>query len=87
MVDPFAGSNITGEVAERLGRHWLAFELVEGYLEGSKFRFSGLHEQPFLFSMQAEALEIKSVGNDEIVSQPQLLESKGQYEADHKKKK
>lgn len=39
VVDPFAGSNTTGSVAERLGRRWLATELVEEYLEASKFRF------------------------------------------------
>lgn len=39
VVDPFAGSNTTGAVAERLGRRWVAAELVEEYLEASKFRF------------------------------------------------
>lgn len=39
VVDPFAGSNTTGAVAERLGRRWIAAELVEEYLEASKFRF------------------------------------------------
>lgn len=39
VLDPFAGSNVTGETAERLGRPWLAFELVEDYLRGSVFRF------------------------------------------------
>lgn len=39
VIDPFAGSNTTGAVAERLGRRWIAGELVEEYLEASKFRF------------------------------------------------
>lgn len=39
VVDPFAGSNVTGEVCERLKRHWVAVDIVEEYLEGSKFRF------------------------------------------------
>ena len=39
VLDPFAGSNVTGEAAERNNRHWLGFEKVEEYLEGSKFRF------------------------------------------------
>lgn len=39
VVDPFAGSNTAGAVAERLGRRWIAMELVEEYLEASKFRF------------------------------------------------
>lgn len=40
VVDPFAGSNTAGSVAERLGRRWLAMELHEEYLEGSKLRFA-----------------------------------------------
>jgi DNA modification methylase len=39
VLDPFAGSNMTGAVAERLGRRWLAFELNEEYVEGSIGRF------------------------------------------------
>lgn len=39
VMDPFAGSNVTGEAAERNGRRWLAYEVVEDYLAGSKFRF------------------------------------------------
>lgn len=40
VLDPFAGSNTTGYVAEILGREWIAFELSKEYLEGSKLRFS-----------------------------------------------
>lgn len=39
VLDPFAGSNTTGSVAEGLKRRWMAFEIEEAYLEGSKFRF------------------------------------------------
>lgn len=39
VVDPFAGSNMTGSVAEALERRWLGFELDQEYLEGSRFRF------------------------------------------------
>ena len=39
VLDPFAGSNTTGAVAEKLGRQWIAVDLVESYLEGSKYRF------------------------------------------------
>jgi DNA modification methylase len=39
VCDPFAGSNVTGEAAEALGRRWLAFDLVEEYVQGSRFRF------------------------------------------------
>jgi DNA modification methylase len=48
VLDPFAGSGMTGAVAERLKRRWLAYELVEEYLKGARFRFSteALEELP-----------------------------------------
>ena len=39
VMDPFAGSNTTGVVAEGLGRRWIAMERVSDYLEASKVRF------------------------------------------------
>jgi site-specific DNA-methyltransferase (cytosine-N4-specific) len=39
VVDPFAGSNTTGAVAETLGRRWIAVDNVEEYLLASRFRF------------------------------------------------
>ncbi len=42
IVDPFAGSNVTGAVAERLKRRWLAIESQEEYVIGSRFRFGSL---------------------------------------------
>lgn len=39
VIDPFAGSCVTGEVAERLQRRWVCSELVEEYLEGALGRF------------------------------------------------
>lgn len=39
VLDPFGGSCVTGEVAERLKRKWVCSELVEGYLEGALGRF------------------------------------------------
>jgi site-specific DNA-methyltransferase (cytosine-N4-specific) len=41
VVDPFAGSNTAGYVAQQLGRQWLAFELSSDYLDASKYRFGG----------------------------------------------
>ena len=40
VLEPFAGSNTTGYVAEILGRKWMAFELNQQYLAGSIFRFN-----------------------------------------------
>ena len=39
VLDPFAGSNTTGAVAESLGRRWIAVESREDYLETSRYRF------------------------------------------------
>jgi site-specific DNA-methyltransferase (cytosine-N4-specific) len=41
VIDPFAGSCITGEIAERLGRKWTCTELVKDYLDGALGRFEG----------------------------------------------
>lgn len=39
VVDPFAGSNTTGRVAESLGRRWVAVDCVEEYVRASALRF------------------------------------------------
>ena len=39
VLDPFAGSNVTGEAAEQLGRRWRGFDLMDEYVQGSRFRF------------------------------------------------
>ena len=47
VLDPFAGSNTTGSVAEKLNRRWLSIEAERSYIEGSKGRFSSvLHTEP-----------------------------------------
>lgn len=40
VLDPFAGSNVTGRVCEDLGRKWIACDASEEYLRGSRFRFT-----------------------------------------------
>jgi DNA modification methylase len=42
VFDPFAGSNTTGAVAERLSRRWICSDTSQPYLEASKFRFAKL---------------------------------------------
>ncbi len=44
VLDPFAGSNTTGMVAEALERRWIAIEINRKYLDASKFRFDELYE-------------------------------------------
>ncbi len=39
VLDIFAGSNTTGEIAELEGRRWLAFEERADYVAASAFRF------------------------------------------------
>jgi len=39
VVDPFAGSNTAGAVAQAYHRRWIAVDEVEEYLAASKFRF------------------------------------------------
>ena len=39
VLDPFCGSNMTGYMAEKLGRRWLAFDREREYVRGSLGRF------------------------------------------------
>jgi DNA modification methylase len=52
VLDPFAGSNTTGEAAEREGRRWLAFEREEKYLAGSVYRFDPRNWTPVSLSQR-----------------------------------
>lgn len=45
IVDPFAGSNTTGKVAEEMKRRWLSVESCEQYLRASKLRWCENEEQ------------------------------------------
>ena len=45
VIDPFAGSNVTGAAAESLGRRWLSIELKEEYAEASISRFPQINGQ------------------------------------------
>ena len=40
VIDPFAGSCVTGEVSQRLRRKWVCIDIVEGYLQGAIGRFA-----------------------------------------------
>lgn len=39
VLDPFAGSNMTGWVAESLERHWISIEIEKNYVVNSALRF------------------------------------------------
>jgi DNA modification methylase len=42
VLDPFAGSNVTGRAAETLGRRWISVEINTDYIAGSRLRFGNL---------------------------------------------
>lgn len=44
VLDPFAGSNTTGAVAEAMGRRWLSADISAEYVNASKLRFEGAPE-------------------------------------------
>jgi site-specific DNA-methyltransferase (cytosine-N4-specific) len=46
VLDPFAGSNTTGAVAEDLERRWLSIDIDDQYLRGSIARFEGPRPTP-----------------------------------------
>jgi DNA modification methylase len=39
VLDPFAGSNVTGALCERLARRWISVEIADVYVRGSVGRF------------------------------------------------
>jgi DNA modification methylase len=45
ILDPFAGSNTTGQAAEKLGRSWIGIEINADYVAGSKLRFDQIVER------------------------------------------
>ncbi|CAA9301019.1 MAG: PvuII DNA methyltransferase [uncultured Chloroflexia bacterium] len=47
VLDPFAGSCVTGEVCESLGRRWICCELDEGYVQGALSRFRATNDKLF----------------------------------------
>lgn len=46
ILDPFAGSNTTGQAAETAGRHWLAIEANATYAQAGISRFSHARQGP-----------------------------------------
>jgi site-specific DNA-methyltransferase (cytosine-N4-specific) len=59
VVDPFGGSCVTGEVAERLGRKWVCVEMQDDYLKGALGRFVRPNvKQGVMFSVEKSRPEI-----------------------------
>jgi len=59
VLDPFAGSNTTGAVAERLGRRWIAVEKSREYAEDSELRFRCFEESKEETADQALLFDVK----------------------------
>lgn len=81
VIDPFAGSCVTGEVAERLRRKWVCIELVEEYLKGALARF----EKPKAEAQESLFEEVGGSGRDARgtfykVYHPSALGSDGENE-------
>jgi DNA modification methylase len=45
VLDPFSGSNITGQMAQAAGRKWLAIDSDREYVQGSAVRFDNLQHE------------------------------------------
>jgi site-specific DNA-methyltransferase (cytosine-N4-specific) len=55
VLDPFAGSNTTGAVAEELGRRWFSVEVDPDYVRSSRGHFPGIILDPSSAALDASA--------------------------------
>ena len=72
MVDIFAGSNTTGQVAEAEGRRWIAFEEKREYVATSAFRFADTRSKESLKALYEKILTGVLVDIDTSHFQPLL---------------
>jgi DNA modification methylase len=71
VLDPFCGSNMTGYIAEKLGRRWLAFDLKAEYLRGSLGRFfSDAALAPTVSLVQRSRLQSGGLPSQQSVTDP-----------------
>ncbi len=74
VLDIFAGSNTTGQVAETEGRKWLAFEERQDYLAASVFRFLPSTKTPHQIRDAFDRVNAgESVDISLYTSQPSML--------------
>ena len=62
VVDPFAGSNVTGSVCDSKRRRWVACELESKYVAGSMIRFSSVSISRYKSDTQVDPSPRKSDG-------------------------
>ena len=74
VLDIFAGSNTTGQVAQAENRRWLSFELSRGYVATSAFRFlSGDNTRDEMRQLHNRIERGQTVNLSDYVSQGVLL--------------
>ncbi len=61
VVDIFAGSNVTGWVAEHMKRRWLAFELEKEFVRGAAFRFEPSASTPNTLQVGPKLTKIRPI--------------------------
>lgn len=66
VVDPFAGSNVTGQAAEEADRTWQAFELHRHYLEPSIARFDAYFDGGFEWLDEETPPLLDALGPDQL---------------------
>lgn len=69
VLDPFAGSNMTGAVAEALGRRWIAMERDPNYLYASQCRF---HETEKVLATAPRFRELAERSGFKFLPEPPL---------------
>lgn len=66
VLDIFAGSNMTGEIAQKYDRQWLAFEREEKYIKTSELRFLSMAEIEMLEDdEQSDFADFAEVGSSD----------------------
>lgn len=76
VLDIFAGSNTTGQVAEENKRHWISAELDRTYVSASAFRFVDSSLEPPDIEKLFEALQqSETINLDDLKGQPNLFEA------------
>ena len=77
MVDPFGGTCVTGEVAERLERRWMCGEIEGEYLQGARGRFVDGDSEVARSKLSADQVRHPGMLWDEDGQSPPLLANGG----------
>lgn len=77
VLDIFAGSNITGKVAEDKQRNWIAVEVERKYVAGSALRFLDSDNETEIKQIYNELMQEGTV-NYSLVKNEQKIDSNGQ---------